>query len=121
MRPALAILAILALSACEVPTDLGTPVAVDTESLQAALAGRTLSLVGGDTLITLRRNGSITGENVEGRWVIQDGNFCRSFTLPAELEGTECQTAVFVGDQVTFFSQQGNNTTWKLLPGSQLF
>ena len=109
-------IAALALLGCEPAPDPSVPlVALDTDSLTTALRGRTLQRVDGAVEFTLRRNGNITGNGIEGRWQVQDGKFCSIITQPEELVSNQCQTVVFLGSQVTFFSQVGPNTTWNLL------
>ncbi|MEM9350572.1 MAG: hypothetical protein AAGA47_09940 [Pseudomonadota bacterium] len=118
MKPLIPALAALALSACQLvePEEPEpVPVSDDAEAIRAALAGRTLTEVGGSTVLRLTRRGAITGEGVEGRWEMRETQFCRTFTAPESLAGTECLNVVFLNNQlVTFFSITGNNTTWRV-------
>ncbi len=76
-----------------------------------------LSIVGkpltnGDTTVTIGADGTVTGGGFEGVWEERDGKYCRTLTQPAQYAGTECQTVVLNGDQVTFESPQGHSVTW---------
>ncbi|MEM9212532.1 MAG: hypothetical protein AAGA63_13700 [Pseudomonadota bacterium] len=89
----------------------GTGFAGGTEDAVNTILGK--KLYGDDLVLTVKKNGKITGkwkgDTLKGAWEIRDGDFCRTMSVNGQELGTSCQAVQLVEGGVKFSDVKGAN------------
>lgn len=81
------------------------------------LAGKTLRLKG--SVLVIGADGNLTGttekgEDVSGNWSVKKGEWCRTFTAPERLAGTDCKPATIKGKKLILTQKDGSTVAFNI-------
>lgn len=109
MQKALFPLALAALALTTTAADAWTRIQTEAE-FRAQLVGRE-TWVEGSGGVTPQADGSVTGQwsgqTVRGRWVWDNGAYCRNLRIGSRETGTDCQHLFIRGNQLRNVSDRG--------------
>ena len=109
-----AILAASVLGACATETPQAT------DPITQAVAGKRLVADRGD-YVDVKADGTLSGmvgpeqtEELAGTWEIQNGQWCRTLTLPANFTGSACQDATLNDDGTLTIDGVNGPVVWAI-------